>query len=385
MQFSYLGGFMFQELIKAFLFIFIAEMGDKTQILAMAFATKYKVSQVLGGVFIGSLANHALAVLVGSLLSNVIPINTIGLIAGISFIAFGIWTLKPDNDDDEEENKNNFGPILTVSIAFFVGELGDKTQLTALTLATDSAYPAFILTGTVLGMIVTSGFGIFIGSKLGEKVPEFTIKIVSAIVFIFFGILKVIGTAPLRYKTLLNGIIFFGILFTILAYLLRRNVQLKRMGRVTAFKEISIELYKKYHDFKSAVDEICLSEEYCGSCKGKECLIGYTKRALLYADANQKIILPSEWDDIPCIEDKDFNEDKVIYALSLMLAHLSDYNDFKEKNYVIRKTKEVLETVLFGEMIPVCKNINEYYNKIYKKDNIIAEKIKIKVNEIKKS
>lgn len=374
---------MIQELIKAFLFIFVAEMGDKTQILAMTFATKYKVSQVLGGVFIGSLVNHGLAVLVGSLLSNIIPLNTIQFVAGISFIGFGIWSLKPDAEDDEEENKKNFGPIFTVALAFFIGELGDKTQLTAMTLATDAVYPIFILGGTVLGMIVTSGFGIFIGSRLGEKVPEFTIKLTSSFVFVFFGVQKVLNTTPKNYKTTLNGIIFFIVLGAILTYLLKLNLDLRRIGKITAFKEVSIALYKQYHVFKGAVDEICLSEEHCGSCKGKECLIGFTKGALEYTNEKGEIILPSEWDVIPDKDNKDFDENKVIYALSNTIAHLSEFEDFNEKNYVMRKTKEALETILLGEKIPTVKNIEEYYKKLYKKNNRIAEKVKIKVNEIK--
>ncbi|ABR49971.1 protein of unknown function UPF0016 [Alkaliphilus metalliredigens QYMF] len=144
---------MIQEILKAFMLIFIAEMGDKTQILAMAFATRFSVGKVLIGIGIGAFLNHGLAVLIGSYLSQMIPISTIQMVAGIAFLGFALWTLK--SDDDQDEPKIQFGPIATVAVAFFLGELGDKTQLTAITLAADTSYPFMILVGTVTGMIAT--------------------------------------------------------------------------------------------------------------------------------------------------------------------------------------------------------------------------------------
>ena len=88
------------------------------------------------------------------------------------------------NEEDEEEvTGKKFGAIFTVALAFFLGELGDKTQLTALTLSTQSTFPALTLAGTVLGMVVVSSFGIFIGSKLGDKIPEHVIRISAFVIF----------------------------------------------------------------------------------------------------------------------------------------------------------------------------------------------------------
>src|SRR5690554_2998779 len=161
---------MIQEMIKAFFLIFIAEMGDKTQILAMAFATRFPVRKVLLGIGLGALLNHGLAVALGSSLSRVVPLSTIQIIAGAAFIGFALWTLKPENGEEEKEPRMQFGPTATVALAFFIGELGDKTQLTAITLAADARYPLLILGGTVSGMIATGALGIFIGKKLGEKI-----------------------------------------------------------------------------------------------------------------------------------------------------------------------------------------------------------------------
>lgn len=186
---------MIQEFLQAFFFIFIAEMGDKTQILAMTFATKYNAGQVFLGIFIGVVINHSIAIVLGSCLSNLINPDILQVLAGILFIIFGLWSLI--NDDDEEDNKKAFkhGAVLTVASAFFIGELGDKTQLTAMTLSMDSVYPVFILIGTVTGMLVTSCIGVFIGAKIGDKISNTVIQIASGVIFLQFGILKLFNTS----------------------------------------------------------------------------------------------------------------------------------------------------------------------------------------------
>lgn len=90
-----------------------------------------------------------------------------------------------DSDTEEIDHNKGMHPVLTVALAFFIGELGDKTQLTAMTLSSEGNYPLFILIGTTLGMVATSAMGIFIGSKIGDKVPDIAIKIVSSLVFVF--------------------------------------------------------------------------------------------------------------------------------------------------------------------------------------------------------
>lgn len=117
-------------------------MGDKSQILAMAFATKFPIRKVMIGVFAGALLNHGLAVLLGSFIQDYIPITTLQIVAGFAFVVFALWSLKPEDNKDEETNKKmKFGPILTVAIAYFLGELGDKTQLTTIALSANSQFP----------------------------------------------------------------------------------------------------------------------------------------------------------------------------------------------------------------------------------------------------
>src|SRR5664279_4361546 len=137
--------------IKAFVFVVVGEMGDKTQILAMMMAGKYKAKQVLIGVLVATILNHAIAVGVGSYLSFIIPMNTISITAGISFLIFGLWTLRGDTAKDEQKKGNNFGPILTVAIAYFLAEMGDKTQLMTIAIAAEFRQPLFVLAGTTTG------------------------------------------------------------------------------------------------------------------------------------------------------------------------------------------------------------------------------------------
>ena len=151
---------MVREYVQAALLIFAAEMGDKTQLLAMAFALQFTIGQVLGGVALGSLLNHGLAVALGAYVSHVVPLELIRLIAACGFLAFGLWTLANGGEEDSIHTPSQGHPVLVVALAFFIGELGDKTQLSAIALSSNAVYHWAILAGTVTGMILTSLVGI---------------------------------------------------------------------------------------------------------------------------------------------------------------------------------------------------------------------------------
>ncbi len=195
---------MYTNLI-AFLFaagaVVLAEMGDKTQLLAMAFATKYKASKVLIGVFLATVLNHGLAVAVGNFITRFESAQVwIQGIASLSFIFFGLWTIRGDKLEGEDKRVSKFGAIATVAIAFFLAEMGDKTQLATIALATKfPASPVGILAGTTTGMLIADGFGIIIGVVLCKRIPERTIKLLSAGVFIFFGL---VGSFQVAYESL---------------------------------------------------------------------------------------------------------------------------------------------------------------------------------------
>jgi putative Ca2+/H+ antiporter (TMEM165/GDT1 family) len=174
--------------IASFLFVVLAEMGDKTQLLAMAFACRYPAAQVLLGVFLATVLNHFLAVLVGLFLSVVLPFKLISFLAALSFIGFGLWTLRGDKLEGEEKRTSKYGPIVAVIIAFFLAEMGDKTQLATISLAIQYQNIFYVLMGTTLGMVVADAFGIIVGVVMRKHIPEKTVKWISALIFILFGL-----------------------------------------------------------------------------------------------------------------------------------------------------------------------------------------------------
>ncbi len=365
---------MIQELIKAFLLVFIAEMGDKTQILAMAFATKYPAKKVLAGIFAGCLLNHGLAVLLGSSVSRLIPLNTVQIIAGFAFVGFALWTIKPESDEDEDEsNKSKFGPVITVATAFFIGELGDKTQLTAITLATDAVYPLVILAGTVTGMVVTGGLGIIVGKKLGDKIPEFAIKIIAASVFMLFGVTKLYSTMPKEYLDIKYILIFAAVISTIVFFMLKSSLARRREGKESLFVKTSRELYNYYHQAREKVEDICVGESECGKCRGKNCIIGYTK---LLIDNGLEGIDSVELDDGDKSFDKDYDKELVLEVLRSTLTLLK--NDPDNENYInLHKIRKNLEIILFGQSIGNMDNWQQYVNALKAMNKDIADKLRI--------
>ena len=174
--------------LKALFLITAAEMGDKTQLLTLAFAARLPGRYVLGGVLLGTLANHALAVALGGATLLLVPVHWIKLAAGLSFIGFGLWTLRGDELSGTEEKR--FGhPLMTVAVSFFLAEMGDKTQLVTAVLAAESAVLLPVWLGSSLGMVVADGLAVVVGAVLGRRLPERAIKIGATVLFVLFGLL----------------------------------------------------------------------------------------------------------------------------------------------------------------------------------------------------
>jgi putative Ca2+/H+ antiporter (TMEM165/GDT1 family) len=174
--------------IASFIFVLLAEMGDKTQLLAMAFAARYEAWKVLVAVFIATFLNHSLAVAAGRILVTVIPMDLISFIAALSFVGFGLWTIRGDELHGEDKKATRFGPIITVGIAFFFAEMGDKTQLATISLAVQYQNAVSVLMGTTAAMVVSDAIGIVFGMIMKKHIPAKAIKWMSAIIFILFGL-----------------------------------------------------------------------------------------------------------------------------------------------------------------------------------------------------
>jgi len=204
--------------LASFIFVVLAEMGDKTQLLAMAFAAKYSACKVLIAVFLATLLNHALAVYLGNFLTTLIPLDIISFTAALSFIIFGLWTIRGDKLEGEDKKESKFGPIITVGIAFFLAEMGDKTQLATISLAVEYRNMFNVLMGTTLGMVVADAFGIVVGIVMRKRIPEKTIKWISAVIFVIFGLIGVFRVLSARIDLFYTWMaVLLLVVFTILA------------------------------------------------------------------------------------------------------------------------------------------------------------------------
>ncbi len=172
----------------SFLLIVLAEMGDKTQFLAMSFATRYNAFKVLFAVFLATMASFAITVAIGQLLTTIVPMDVISLAASLSFIGFGLWTLRSEKPKNEDKKISRFGTVGTVFLAFFIAEFGDKTQLATISLAAQYQNAVSVFTGATLGMLLADGIGIIAGVVLGKHIPQKTIKWVSTTIFLIFGL-----------------------------------------------------------------------------------------------------------------------------------------------------------------------------------------------------
>ena len=367
---------MISEIIKAFFLVFAAEMGDKSQIIAMTFATQYKKKDVLAGVALAAILNHGLAIILGRYLSKVIPLNLIQILGGFVFILFGIMSLK----DEELENyraSKSFGPVITVALAFFISELGDKTQLTAMTLASEAIHPLFILIGTSSAMVTTSALGILIGSKIGDKIPDVFIKIFSSIVFILFGIFKLYDVLPNRYLTSINIVIFILIIGVLEIYLIGR-LSRNREGTGSPMKEAAANLYIQTEALKQSLDSICLGNNVCGTCSGKSCLIGFIRFIIKEARENEMYFEGFTLDVDKFIK-KDYDKEQIIQSLGLILADYHLYQWVDSQEFVVKKIKDSLEYLLFNKTIEETGDIDHYIIEVNKIDRRLAKLLEAEI------
>ena len=173
--------------------VFVAELGDKSQLMALTFAARDRAWVVLLGVSAATLLVHAGSVVLGVTIAAAIPTQAIQLAGGIAFFAFAAWTIRGDSLDAEEETRaarSSGRAVVAVGSAFFLAELGDKTMLVTITLAT-TAEPWGTWLGSTVGMVAADAIAIAVGSLLGSRLPERSIKFFASAMFVIFGVLLV--------------------------------------------------------------------------------------------------------------------------------------------------------------------------------------------------
>lgn len=182
---------MLAALLLSFGVIFVAELGDKSQLMAMTFALRYRWWVVIGGITVATTVVHLVSVAVGHYLGVAIPTNLISIIGGIAFIGFAAWTLRGDSLSDEEQSKAGrvgTSAFLAVASAFFLAELGDKTMLATITLAADNDWVG-VWIGSTVGMVAADALAIVVGAVLGKHLPERFIQLAAATLFLVFGVM----------------------------------------------------------------------------------------------------------------------------------------------------------------------------------------------------
>jgi putative Ca2+/H+ antiporter (TMEM165/GDT1 family) len=174
--------------------IFVAELGDKSQLMALAFAARYKALPVLIGISLATALVHAFSVIVGAVVGGSIPTHTISIVAGVAFLGFAAWTLRGDNLSEAEAAKVDRSPgsaVAAASVAFFLAELGDKTMLATITLATtEGALGTWA--GSTCGMVAADALAIVAGKQLGDRLPDRVIKVGAAAAFVIFGVILLV-------------------------------------------------------------------------------------------------------------------------------------------------------------------------------------------------
>lgn len=177
-----------ETFLNSFLLVFVGEMGDKTQLLALVLATKYRRPwTILAGVFVATILNHALASLAGQWVSSMVQPSVMRWVLALTFFAFAAWILVPDQEEELKES-GHWGAFLTTVVAFFFAEMGDKTQLATVALGARYSSAALVTFGTTAGMMASNMLAIFCGHRLLARIPMKWVRVFASLLFLAFGL-----------------------------------------------------------------------------------------------------------------------------------------------------------------------------------------------------
>ena len=173
----------------------LAEMGDKTQLLAFILAARFKRPlPIILGILCATLLNHGLAGALGTWITSVISTDILRWVLGLSFIGMAIWTLIPDKIEEGETHiASKLGVFGATFITFFLAEMGDKTQLATIALAAHYVAPVMVIAGTTLGMLIADVPAVFLGNKFADKIPMKLVHSIAAGIFALMGVLTLLG------------------------------------------------------------------------------------------------------------------------------------------------------------------------------------------------
>ena len=169
-------------------------MGDKTQLLAFLLAAKFrKPMPIILGIFAATLVNHALAGAVGAWLTTLMSPGTLRWVLGLSFIAMAVWTLIPDRLDEDDARLRGFGVFGTTLLAFFLAEMGDKTQIATVAMAAQYRTMVPVVIGTTIGMMIANVPAVIAADRIAERIPVRVVHAIAATIFASLGVATLLG------------------------------------------------------------------------------------------------------------------------------------------------------------------------------------------------
>ena len=177
----------------------LAEIGDKTQLLAFILAARFKKPvPIILGILCATLVNHGLAGALGAWITSVVTPETMRWALGLSFIGMAIWTLIPDKIEEEETQvAQHLGVFGATLVTFFLAEMGDKTQIATIALAAHYGTPLLVIAGTTLGMLIADVPAVFVGNKFADKIPMKLVHSIAAGIFALMGVLTLLKVEAL--------------------------------------------------------------------------------------------------------------------------------------------------------------------------------------------
>lgn len=184
-----------ETLLASTLVVALAEIGDKTMLLAIVLASRFRRPiPIIMGILVATLANHAIAAFLGTSIAGLLSGQWFQIAVAISFIAMAGWTLIPDKfDDDTKADAGRFGAFLTTAIAFFVVEIGDKTQIATIALAAKYQSVLLVTAGTTLGMMLANAPAVYLGDRITKIIPLHYVRMIAAAIFAMLGVITLIN------------------------------------------------------------------------------------------------------------------------------------------------------------------------------------------------
>ena len=183
-----------EALLTSTLVVALAEIGDKTQLLSLVLAARYKKpAPIIAGILIATLANHALAGALGAWIRSLLAPEVLRWIVGGSLLAIAAWTLKPDKFEGEVRESTRYGVFALTCVVFFLAEMGDKTQIATVALAAKYDALMLVVIGTTLGMMIANVPVVYLGSAASHRIPFRAVRIVAALLFAVLGAAALLG------------------------------------------------------------------------------------------------------------------------------------------------------------------------------------------------